>query len=757
VIDSLRWLAGLELLGLTFLPLTGMVLGRLRDGGYAFSRVLGLLLVTYATWLVGSFLPIARSPVLPAVAVVLGLAGWVLWRQSTLARIRAAWKIMAAEEAVFVAGFVAWALLRVSVFGTGANHTEQFMDMALLNASYHSASFPAYDPWMSGHTINYYYFGYLMWATFTKLVGVAPVVAFNLANVSLFALVVSCAYSLGISLTGSRIWGGLAPLFLAVVGNLHEALWGAWHGLCGQAPASAVGFFYANFWPSTRVIGSDYTLSNWSCTVKPGSGPNIDEYPLFSFILGDLHPHVMALPLVLLTIALALSYVLGSRRRLASLAGPDIAYLVLLAIAAGALFVTNSWDYPAYVLVMCGAIAVRAYVEDPAEGWWQRPAAAVIALGILSVALYAPFYLHFSSLSGGIGLVSTTADLFEFLQVFGLFLAGGVLLVGALYLLLQPEPERVEALDIVSEAGEARAETIDRLLMVAAAAAVLVAASIAHRLTLICLLGLAAAALLVAYRVLNTEEPNRSDALALLLVAVGCIAAAIPEVVYLRDAFAGGTSYRMNTIFKFYYQAWVLLGLASAYGAYRSWSVLRALGARAWAWSGVGLIAVLALGAAVYTAWIPSAGVNRTSPATLSAAAWINSDDPGDARAIAWLDRHAQPQQVVLEAVGTDYETNGTIISTFTGLPTVMGWQGHELQWRPNDPDVQTRVDDVKTMYTTRSIGLARQLLRKYNVRYVLVGEAETERYGSETGGLTKFGSFMRVAYSTRGATLYSW
>jgi uncharacterized membrane protein len=171
----------------------------------------------------------------------------------------------------------------------------------------------------------------------------------------------------------------------------------------------------------------------------------------------------------------------------------------------------------------------------------------------------------------------------------------------------------------------------------------------------------------------------------------------------------------------------------------------------------VGLIAVLALGAAVYTAWIPSAGVNRTSPATLSAAAWINSDDPGDARAIAWLDRHAQPQQVVLEAVGTDYETNGTIISTFTGLPTVMGWQGHELQWRPNDPDVQTRVDDVKTMYTTRSIGLARQLLRKYNVRYVLVGEAETERYGSETGGLTKFGSFMRVAYSTRGATLYSW
>jgi uncharacterized membrane protein len=260
----------------------------------------------------------------------------------------------------------------------------------------------------------------------------------------------------------------------------------------------------------------------------------------------------------------------------------------------------------------------------------------------------------------------------------------------------------------------------------------------------------------VAYRVLNTEEPNRADAAALLLVALGCFAAAVPEVVYLRDVFAGGADYRMNTVFKFYYQAWVLLGIAAAYGAYRSWSVLRTITSSSWSWAALGLMALLTMGAGIYTTWIPQAGINVSKPATLNAAAWITASDPGDARAMSWLQRTASPQQVVLEAIGDDYQTNGTIISTFTGLPTVMGWGGHEGQWRPNDAEVTQRIKDVKTLYSTTSVTLARHLLQKYNVKYVLVGEAEAAKYGEHSPGLRKFHSFMRVAYSTPGAVLYT-
>jgi YYY domain-containing protein len=716
------------------------------------------LLVTYATWLIGSFIPVARSPVLPALVAVAGLAGWFLWRDSTIQRFRAIWQVVAIEETLFVAAFVIWALLRVNVFGTNANHTEQFMDMALLNASYHAASFPAYDPWMSGHTINYYYFGYLLWGTFTKLVGVAPAVAFNLANVSVFALVVSCAYSLGYSLTGSRIWGAVAPLFVAVVGNLHEALWGLWHSGCGQSTPQAVGFFFAYFWPSSRVIGSHYTLANWGCSVTAGTAPNIDEYPLFSFILGDLHPHVMALPLVLLVVGLAISYFFGSGRRLAAPDAAGIGQLLLFGVAIGALFVTNSWDFPTYLVVLAGAVLMRAYAEDSGPLWWREAAVGTVALALTSVVLYAPFYLHFRTLSAGFGLVTDSADLFEFIQMFGLLLAGGALLVGSLYLLLQPAPdeEEAETFDMVSEAGESRAATADRILMYGAVAAILIAAAAVHRLTLVLLVGLGVLALVVAYRVLNTEEPNRADAAALLLVAVGCFAAAVPELIYLRDVFAGGADYRMNTVFKFYFQAWVLLGIAGAYGAYRSWTVLRTIASSTWSWAALALLALLTVGAAIYTAWVPQAGINASKPASLNAAAWITSSDPGDARVMTWLERTAKPQQVVLETIGDDYQTNGTIISTFTGFPTVMGWGGHEGQWRPNDAEVTQRISDVKTLYTTTNVALARRLLRKYNVKYVLVGEAETAKYGATSAGLTKFRSFMRVAYSTPGATLYT-
>jgi YYY domain-containing protein len=466
----------------------------------------------------------------------------------------------------------------------------------------------------------------------------------------------------------------------------------------------------------------------------------------------------MALPLVLLTIALAGSYLMGWGRRLVHRELPDVLSLVLLAVAVGSLFVTNSWDFPTYFLVIAAVIVVRAYLEDGSKSWWRGPIFGIVALGIVSLIAYAPFYLHFKSLSSGIGLVSSSTDPYEFLQIFGLFIVGGVLLASSLYLLLQPEAEIAEVeLDPLAEAGQAKTSAVDRLLLIAAVAAVLIAASIAHRLTLVCLIGLGAAAIFVLYRVLNTEEPNRSDAFALILLAAGCLAAAIPEVVYLRDIFAGGTGYRMNTVFKFYYQAWVLLAIAGSYGIYRASSILRTLFNRATMIGALALVAILTLGAGIYTARVPEAHVNQASPATLNGAAWLAASNPGDAKGIAWFQAHAAPNSVVLEAKADDYSSNGTLFSTFAGMSDVLGWSGHEDQWRPGDAEVEQRIADIKTIYTTHDAGMARQLLQKYNVKYVVVGEQEVAAYGPSSPGLQKFSHFMRIAYSVSGITIYTW
>lgn len=764
MIDFLRWLLAIEVISLAFLPLAVWVLRSLPDRGYIFARVLGLLLITYVTWIIGSFIPVAGSVVLPvAVGVVAAGAGWWFWGRQTLALVREAGPAVAVEEALFVVGLAVWALLRVHTFGASINHTEQLMDVAFLNASYHSTSYPPYDPWMSGGTINYYYFGYLAVAMLCKLSHTATDIGFNLANATLFALTASCAYSIGFALCRRVAWSLIAPGFVALAGNWHAVLWQSAHGTtCGSDT------FWNAFWESTRVIGSGFTLSNWAAGppwthAAQCANPNatITEYPLFSFVLGDMHPHVLALPFTLLTVALAASILLAPAPFALAREPAAIGRFLLIAVAAGALFAINSWDFITYLLLISAGIAVSAYLNDESRSWWRAPAGTIAALAIASVVLYAPFYLHLKSPTHGIGFVNTPSDLFEFVQVFGLFLLAAVLLVVALGLLLQPASEEEEATSEPVLAGEPGQAKLDTALWIAALVVAFLFVTVLHQTVLVLLATLGLGALVVLHRVLNTEEPNRGDALALLLTVLGCLVLAIPEVVYLRDSFDASVMYRMNTVFKFYYQGWVLLGLAGAYGAYRAWGVFLSVAGDIAGWTALALVTAGALAAGTYTAWAPSAVVAQGAPQTLDGMAWLATAQPGEYAAIRWLQSNVSGHPVVLEATqpqGGDYQYSSPVlyagVSAFTGLPTVMGWKGHEEQWGRDPAVVDQRARDVATIYSTHSIATARRLLQHYSVRYLVVGETERQTFGS-AGGLSKFGRFMKVAFSAPGVTVY--
>jgi YYY domain-containing protein len=291
MIDALRWLLVLEVVAVAVLPLSMWLLRGLPDRGFGLSKVAGLLFVTYLTWIAGSAFPIASGPLLPALAVLLlaALAWWFL-RDQTLRSLQESLRPAIVEEVLFIAGFVAWCVMRAYVFHPAIAHTEQYMDMALLNASFHSVSYPPYDPWMSGHTVNYYYLGYLMCALPIKLSGVAPAVAYNLALSTLFAMTIAGAYSIGYALSRSLAWAAVSPLFVALVGN--------WHAVFAQLPHDALpGNTNWWFFDSSRVVAGqgDYT---------------INEFPFFSFMLGDLHPHVMALPVTILAVGLGAAIVL---------------------------------------------------------------------------------------------------------------------------------------------------------------------------------------------------------------------------------------------------------------------------------------------------------------------------------------------------------------------------------------------------------------------------------------------------------------
>ncbi len=330
------WLAS-GVLGWIAAPLTWRLFSRLPDRGQGFSRPLGLLFVGYLLWL-GSTLRILRNDlggVLGAV-IVLGVLSYVAvsgrWAEFTR-WIRDRRPTLLAMEFVFLALFASWAFVRANNPEIVA--TEKPMELAFLNSIVRSEYFPPLDPWLSGFAISYYYFGYVLLSTMTLLTGVSTGVAFNLGISLWFGMTGLGAFALLYNLLTIR--GGspnlrgalLGPIFVLITGNLEgflDALHSRhlfWRQLPnGQfvsefwrwldlkdlvnPPAGAPTWIperYLWWWRASRVV-RDVNLGGFDVEV-------IDEFPFFSFLLADNHPHVLVLPFVLAALALALNVFLG--------------------------------------------------------------------------------------------------------------------------------------------------------------------------------------------------------------------------------------------------------------------------------------------------------------------------------------------------------------------------------------------------------------------------------------------------------------
>jgi uncharacterized membrane protein len=278
------------------------------------------------------------------------------------------------------------------------------------------------------------------------------------------------------------------------------------------------------------------------------------------------------------------------------------------------------------------------------------------------------------------------------------------------------------------------------------------------------------AALGVALALYHLHDRPRAFALLLGAAAFGLVA--MTEIVFLKDVFAGSYP-RMNTVFKFYFQAWALLSITSGAGLYFILDGFRqsatATGLHRWVrrgsqalWSAVLLLLLLA--GMVYPVVGSYQRTNQFMQRTnsLDGLTYMRSYDPGDYAAIQWLNSHVQGDPVIVEAVGPlggDYSDYGRI-SAFTGLPTLMGWSGHEYQWRVNwlnrdynAADFYRRGADINTIYTDVHSGEVLALMTRYNAQYLYVGPLEQQMYPG--ANLHRFSSFMRIAYSANGVTIY--
>ncbi|HMR64380.1 MAG TPA: DUF2298 domain-containing protein, partial [Anaerolineae bacterium] len=350
------WWLLLFIIGLVGWPLAFSLLRFLPDRGFAWARPVGLLLTGYLLWLGATFRLLQNSTggVLAALGLVL-LGGWWWHRQQVkagqsepiLVWLKREWRYALSVELLFTVAFLGWVFYKAYNPNIETAGGEKWMEIAFINGILRSDYFPPKDPWLSGFGISYYYFGYVMMAAITRLSGIVSTTAFNLYIPALFGMTLvgalglvanlvtlyqqsrsttpdqppteqtnRLAYlSLGIGLLGALLVGLLGNLtgLLEVLhkrGLLAPEFW-AWLDLrdLREPPVPSESWIPDRFiwwWRGSRVL-TDYNLLGQEQEV-------IDEFPFFSFLLGDVHPHVLSLPFVLLVTALALNLLISADR-----------------------------------------------------------------------------------------------------------------------------------------------------------------------------------------------------------------------------------------------------------------------------------------------------------------------------------------------------------------------------------------------------------------------------------------------------------
>ncbi|RPJ26536.1 MAG: hypothetical protein EHM33_11210, partial [Chloroflexi bacterium] len=772
--------------------------------GYALSRAFGLLIWGYVFWLFASF-GVAQNDtggLLLGLVILGGLSAWAFvnckWELTNW--LRANRRFIISTEVLFLLAFGLMTFIRAAnpeIVGT-----EKPMELMFINGIMNSPTFPPRDLWLSGYSISYYHFGYVMASMLALFTGVPATMAFNLMIALIFGLSAIGAYGILYNLLANRQSGVesqeseeharphdvrntvpalLAPLFLLIVSNVEGFLevlhrrglfwqfnadgsvtsrfW-TWLDIKGltDAPAQPLQWIPEHFWwwwHASRVA-QDYELNGTWREV-------IDEFPFFSYLLSDLHPHVLAMPFNLLAVAVALNLFFGGWRGKIDLFFGQLRInkvgFFTLALVLGGLAFLNTWD-----ILIAGSLIVFSYALARAHesGWgWER-LEDVLLLGapvaLAAFAMYLPFYIGFDSQAGGIVpsfmFVTRGAHIWVmwgtlFVPLFAyliylwrnrtpagwrasLFTTLGLLIVLLLAMFVIGLLAQWLKPDLVKSILEGQGRD----------AATFIAESMMRRLTYIGSL-LTLLALFVPVLAFLFRSENNSSAFVLLLIALGALLIIGPDFLYLRDNFG----WRINTIFKFYYQAWIVLSLASAYGII---VLLRRLRGAANVVFSVVFALVLMVGLTYPALSLPNKTNNFKPPFgyTLDDFERVQRENPDEAAGMRWLE--AAPDGVVAEAVGGAYSSYARI-SIYTGLPTVLGWDNHESQWR--DQALQgTRKSDIEMLYTTNDWITTQEIINRYHIRYIFVGNLERSTYPVNE---EKFNRFLKPVFQQGSVTVY--
>ncbi len=827
-----RWWLALEFFGLVGLPIAAWLFPGLKDRGISLCRVIGLVLVSYPVWVVSHWGEVYGTPLVVffffIAAIVSGIIFLTEWKK--WAEVLTSPGELIVSEIVFLTAFLGLALIRsfnpeIEGMWKGGG-SEKFMDLNFVNSILNSSQFPPRDNWLAGFPVNYYYYGYYLAAVLIQLSGVLPHVGYNLMVVTVYALAVQGMWGLLRNL-GCRWYWSLLGIYLAFFATNLKAPWLLFN------PPEAGGNFIP--WASSRVIESanDHT---------------INEYPWFTYLWGDLHGHLSGLPFQMAILGLCWG-ALTSLRKVGNVR--QVLGALLISLTYGCLAVTNAWDLPAFGVViltsllagyslskscrkisigtgmlMAGAIVLafkRFGIPLPLSLMACFMAACLVlflskegqnlqlggllllrlcTIAAVVAVLFRPFFNHFTPPTSGHANVpwDVKSPLELWILIFGAFLG----------LLVIPLSGRVcTTLRTFTAGGNAQTPPAQgRVIQISLSAVMLVgwAAGILFirsktgttglTLTPALLLTLMfGAGLWAVWAWFEQRDEAGSDweflvaerfVILLLILAGGLVLGC--EFVAVKD-FYGSDSMRLNTVFKFHMQAWVLLAVVCAFLCSRLISSVKVVAVEGEAITGKpgwslltllkGVQVCLVIIAVVWTVigtWavmVVKCSYFETSP-TLDGLAYALPENNGqprpggprdmstdDAKAILWLldlqRFNYDANRLILEAPGDPYSIYGRA-SAFTGIPTLIGVPNHESIWNRQNPEamsaMEQRLKEAETIYRTTDFRKSKDLLEKYKVTHVLWGTVEKNKFGASAE--RKFKKYMKELKSFGGTTIFA-
>jgi len=776
--DAIIWWLAIELIGLAAFPLSFAALRFLPDRGYSVTKVVGILVMSYLLWLGGvvHLLPNRRLSIIGILVLIASISAVLTWRhRSELSSfLSKRWAHLLFADALFTAVFLLCLFLRSNAADSLIGGNDNRFTIAFVNAILRTEYFPPEDPWLSGHSISYYYFAFVIVGALTKLTAIASDVTFNLTIALIPALAVSGMFGIVYNFLIDRgrlplvfacgVLAGVFLIFLSNIESLFELM--AIHGVGSQ------GFFDA-----LDVVGLGFYRSSpewfptdgaWTFRSINFSGHRFDSvFPFFDLLLpvGYLSGRNTAIPIVLLVVTAMVNVWRSDSTRFRGIGRADILGVGFIVLPLGALSATHAWDFPTVSVLILATFLCRNYWL---EGGFNvavltRSALFVAAIVVLAALLYLPYFIGASGQFHGILTlqpeVSTEPHHLLYLWL-PLFWLAACLAMFALPGFRLNDPilwavAAIPVLVVVSWAGyrvvDGSVSELREDIEVRGEAWI----SVAILASLFALTGLALLKQVMTIPVDRREPPL---VFALILTATALLLILGIEFFYVKES-TSIIVFDITTVLRVNFQGWLLLSLAGAFSIYyiaASWSrvhlpvrpLLRS------AWAGVTIAVVSAgllfpvMAGFFYEDLIGDLHWGRH----LDGLAGLRRVQPDEYEAIQYLKNDADGTPVIMEAVTDSYQSGGRI-SAYTGLPTVLGWVTHEFWFRGTYEPWTHRREDVALAYRTPSPAAAADILREYDVEYVVFGRLERQQYG-ETG-FAKFTTFMDTVFQRGEVTIY--